>query len=212
MWILTEDSGNSHLPRRRPSLQLQGFVRLRPRLRLHRHHTTSPGHGVLGTSRLFLRSDSVQSNAPSPPHRPPLHPRKLPLAALSPTGPAEQPVQADAGVTEPAAHFRGDPGRWRCATRNSSSSTTRWSYSATRSPRALRSFRRLPLSLFSLPLPQTPSSPSRQTPRRSPRLLRTLARPRPRFPLRARQPVLFPAISHTDSSSSVSVKLPHSSH
>lgn len=45
------------------------------------------------------------------------------------------------------------------------------------------SFRRLPLSLFSLPLPQTPSSPSRQTPRRSPRLLRTLARPRPRFPL-----------------------------
>lgn len=74
------------------------------------------------------------------------------------------------------------------------------------------SFRRLPLSLFSLPLPQTPSSPSRQTPRRSPRLLRTLARPRPRFPLRARQPVLFPAISHTDSSSSVSVKLPHSSH
>ena len=78
--------------------------------------------------------------------------------------------------------------------------------------RSWHSFRRLPLSLFSLPLPQTPPSPSRQTPRRSPRLLRTLARPRPRFPLRARQPVLFPAISHTDSSSSVSVKLPHSSH
>lgn len=110
MWILTEDSRNSHLPRRRPSLQLQGFVRFRPRLHLHRHHTTSPGHGVLGTPHLLLRSDSVQSNAPSPPHRPPLRPRELPLAALSPTGPAEQPVQADAGVTEPAAHFRGDPG------------------------------------------------------------------------------------------------------